>query len=806
MSATQAVAMGVAPIIQILFTTFAGFMVPFSSIPVGWQWMYYISYFTYSIKGLAINELFDKQFTCNPSEYIIPGVPGCQVSDGHSALQLYDMDSANESDKWINLLNLVWFFIAWNVGAAFALLFFDYSAADSSELPNFDAEFEDQAKSPLKTPAGVPIGHLTPNPPGAALAPGDDIVDTRPSALVAEPVIISWNNLSYIVDVPLKKKQRAKPLSVAPPAPVSTFPLTAPIAGTLPLTGVEIQMAENKAAEKKEAASTTPDVAGKRTLLQEAYGYAKPGMMVALMGGSGAGKTTLLDVLAGKKTGGEIINPPLINGKLRDSSFSRIAGYVEQFDSHDETATIREAIEFSAMLRLPSEMPYDVKIKKVDSVIHTLHLDHMQHEIIGNYERGGVSPELRKKVTIAVELVMDPGLLFLDEPTTGLDSAGALAVMYAVRRLSKKISVVCTIHQPSIEIVNCFTHVLLLNKWESRGRVAYFGPLVDMPGYFHQAGLGQCPPEKNIAEFGLEQLRAAEKKKVNPADLFNASPHGQRVLTDLKSNQLTQPQGNTRHYDTYAANLVRQVYELSIRFYRNNLRDKPTLRSRFGVSTLIALLMGTLYYQSSYNQKGAANRVSLMYLSVMFPMMSAMAKIPSLISSRQLYFREKNSQMYSPFAYYLGRILGDLPYVIMESLIYTAVLYWLSGMRGDYYGSHYGMYLVCFFIVRSTGIAFVELFSGLTPEGESASSITATSFTIFQLFAGFLIKKSNIPTGWIWMHYLSMMKYSIGFLVANELDGLAFSCPNNDGAISLTGLTSSSNLTSLLAAHSNIYW
>jgi ABC-type multidrug transport system ATPase subunit len=56
--------------------------------------------------------------------------------------------------------------------------------------------------------------------------------------------------------------------------------------------------------------------------------------MVALMGGSGAGKTTLLDVLAGKKTGGYITNDALVNGKPRDKSFSRIAGYVEQFDSH----------------------------------------------------------------------------------------------------------------------------------------------------------------------------------------------------------------------------------------------------------------------------------------------------------------------------------------------------------------------------------------------------------------------------------------------------------------------------------------
>jgi ABC-type multidrug transport system ATPase subunit len=377
---------------------------------------------------------------------------------------------------------------------------FDYSSTDTSELPRFDADIVHESAS-LKASKGQPI--ITVDIPSPSF--GDSIIDDTHSIeiLTAEPVVISWNNLAYTVDVPKKavldKKQAKKiPISIAPPRTA------------LPLSKTEIEMIESKKMADANKllrrdsftgllTSGTPDIDGKRTLITNMYGYAKPGMFISLIGASGSGKTTLLDVLAGKKTGGDILNPPLINGKLRDSSFSRIAGYVEQFDSHDETATIREAIEFSATLRLPGGMPYDVKMKKVESVIR-----------IGNYERGGVSPELRKKVTIAVELVMDPGLLFLDEPTTGLDSAGALAVMHAVRRLSKKISVICTVHQPSMEIVNCFTHMILLNKWE--GRVAYFGSVTNMPGYFHQVGLGECPSGKNIAEYSLEQLRISEKE------------------------------------------------------------------------------------------------------------------------------------------------------------------------------------------------------------------------------------------------------------------------------------------------------
>jgi ABC-type multidrug transport system permease subunit len=145
----------------------------------------------------------------------------------------------------------------------------------------------------------------------------------------------------------------------------------------------------------------------------------------------------------------------------------------------------------------------------------------------------------------------------------------------------------------------------------------------------------------------------------------------------------------------------------------------------------------------------------------MFPMMFAMSKIPALMAARPLYFRETKSQMYSPSAYYFGRMFGDIPMGILEVLVSGSILYWLSGLRSDYIGSHFGLYLLCFFIVRLTGIAFVELFAGLTPEAESASSITATSFTIFQLFAGFLISKNNIPRGWTWYNSCAPFPFAL---------------------------------------------
>jgi hypothetical protein len=88
-------------------------------------------------------------------------------------------------------------------------------------------------------------------------------------------------------------------------------------------------------------------------------------------------------VLAGKKTGGKISGTLLINGRPRGPDFSHIAGYVEQFDSHNPFSNLREAIYFSGRLRLPPETSSADVEKKVDNVLDILGLNHLQWEMIG---------------------------------------------------------------------------------------------------------------------------------------------------------------------------------------------------------------------------------------------------------------------------------------------------------------------------------------------------------------------------------------------------------------------------------------
>ena len=129
----------------------------------------------------------------------------------------------------------------------------------------------------------------------------------------------------------------------------------------------------------------------------------------------------------------------------------------------------------------------------------------------GSASIAGVSPEVRKKVTIGVELISDPLILFLDEPTTGLDSSSAVAVMDAVRENCKNRVVICTIHQPSREIFERFDWMLLL---QAGGHMAYFGPLSNLVPFF--VGLGHDSQEdKNPADFALDCCTGIQEDSAN---------------------------------------------------------------------------------------------------------------------------------------------------------------------------------------------------------------------------------------------------------------------------------------------------
>ena len=505
---------------NILFFLLAGFLIRGDEIEAAYYWFHIIDYFTYSFRALAVNDLAPRYQDCDRS------LPGCNFNTGDDALTLlYGLHSG--SKPWIDFARLCGVWGAFTIAAAFAYLLINWDVPDDTEGPNWGAAIPTRFSS-------VTLDSTSSMPPDAPAEGGKGLQDaTSTDVGVAAPGSVE----------------------MAEPAKDNQQRLQADggrgMDGVDGRDGVDGQQQGVASPRKKVAREGTiegfhfkkayiqwrdlcydvvlPDGSTRR-LLNQVYGYAAPGKMCALMGASGAGKSTLLDVLAGLKNQGTISGELLINGRPRDEMFTSIVGYAEQFDSHSPLATIFEAVRFSGRLRLPSTVTDHELDKKVRNVLSVLEIDHLANAIIGSPGMGGVAPEIRKKVTIAVELIMEPAILFLDEPTTGLDSAGAYAVIATVNKLSQHMAVVCTIHQPPIEIVNMFSQIILL---KAGGEVVYFGPMDQLTSYFHSQGLGEAAPDKNPVDFALEQLKQANEL---------AAGHKQGLSDDpLHSSKPAQP-------------------------------------------------------------------------------------------------------------------------------------------------------------------------------------------------------------------------------------------------------------------------
>ncbi|KAK1279749.1 putative pleiotropic drug resistance protein 7 [Acorus gramineus] len=193
-------------------------------------------------------------------------------------------------------------------------------------------------------------------------------------------------------------------------------------------------------------------------LLKGVSGSFRPGVLTALMGVSGAGKTTLMDVLAGRKTGGYIEGDITISGyPKKQETFARISGYCEQNDIHSPNVTVYESLLFSAWLRLPANVDSNARKMFVEEIMELVELTSLRDALIGLPGVNGLSTEQRKRLTIAVELVANPSIIFMDEPTSGLDARAAAIVMRTVRNtVDTGRTVVCTIHQPSIDVFEAF--------------------------------------------------------------------------------------------------------------------------------------------------------------------------------------------------------------------------------------------------------------------------------------------------------------------------------------------------------------
>lgn len=323
-----------AAILILALVIFTGFVIPVDYM-LGWcRWINYLDPVAYGFEALMINEFHNRNFECTafiPS----PAIPGYQNATLENMACSAVGSVANQSfvngDAYIGSAYKYSHSHKWrNVGImiAFAVglhvIYFLASEFISAKKSKGEVLVFRRGVMPPAT-KGKSDSEASISGPIPVVEKSDNSVSKNEGVIQASTSVFHWNNVCY--DVKVKGNDRR--------------------------------------------------------ILDHVDGWVKPGTLTALMGVSGAGKTTLLDCLADRVSMGVITGEMLVDGKIRDQSFQRKTGYVQQQDLHLETSTVREALEFSALLRQPSSTPKSEKLAYVDEVIKLLDMQEYADAVVG---------------------------------------------------------------------------------------------------------------------------------------------------------------------------------------------------------------------------------------------------------------------------------------------------------------------------------------------------------------------------------------------------------------------------------------
>ncbi|XP_058191666.1 pleiotropic drug resistance protein 3-like isoform X1 [Rhododendron vialii] len=507
----------------------------------------------------------------------------------------------------------------------------------------------------------------------------------------------------------------------------------------------------------------------KLQLLCDITGALRPGILTALMGVTGAGKTTLLDVLAGRKTTGIVEGNIRIGGhpKVQDT-FARISGYCEQTDVHSPYITIEESVVHSAWLRLHPEIDSKTKIEFVREVLEIIELDEIMDCLVGIPGVSGLSIEQRKRLTIAVELVANPSIIFMDEPTTGLDARAAAIVMRAVKNVADTgRTIVCTIHQPSIDIFEAFDELILL---KTGGHIIYSGPLgqhsSSVVKYFEDiSGVPTIRNNYNPATWMLEitSISSEAELGIDFAQLYKNSVlymNNKALVTSLSNL----PDSKQLHFATrFPQNGWGQFKSCLWKQHLSYWRSPSYILNRYIYSLIASLLVGILFWdqgrkidnqQNIFNVLGAAFNVAFS-----LGINNCKSIIPYVSSERPVFYRERFAGMYGSWAYALAQVVIEVPHILAQAIIFVIITYPMVG----YYWSLIKV-LWYFYAVLCTLMYFTYfgmLLSAMTPGLHIAAILQSPFYSTWMLFSGFFIPQQQIPNWWIWMYYLAPTSWTL---------------------------------------------
>nr|KAJ0208199.1 hypothetical protein LSAT_V11C500275870 [Lactuca sativa] len=521
-------------------------------------------------------------------------------------------------------------------------------------------------------------------------------------------------------------------------------------------------------------------------LLKGVSGVFRPGVLTALMGVSGAGKTTLMDVLAGRKTGGYMEGNIVISGyPKKQETFARISGYCEQNDIHSPHVTVHESLIYSAWLRLPADVDSETRKMLVGEVMELVELNPLRDALVGLPGVNGLSTEQRKRLTIAVELVANPSIIFMDEPTSGLDARAAAIVMRTIRNtVDTGRTIVCTIHQPSMDIFEAFDELFLIKR---RGEELYVGPVgrnsCHLIKYFEDIeGISKIKDGYNPATWMLEVSASAQEMAlgIDFTQVYKNSELYKRnkaLINELN----TPPSGSkdlyfpTQYSQSFFTQCMACLWKQRLSYWRNTSYTAV----RFLFSLGIGLMFGTMFWDlggKRTSQQDLLNAMGSMYAAVLFIGTQNSSSVQPVVAvERTVFYREKAAGMYSPLSYAFAQITCySFPFAGSGGTtirVCTNISIRCPSVCNDWISVDICQILLYLFFMYLS-LLYMTFYGmmavAMTPNSTIAAIVSASFYGIWNLFSGFIIPRPRIPIWWRWYYWACPIAWTLYGMVASQ--------------------------------------
>ncbi|KAJ8525855.1 hypothetical protein ON010_g15266 [Phytophthora cinnamomi] len=589
-----------------------------------------------------------------------------------------------------------------------------------------------------------------------------------------------------------------------------------------------------------------------RHILNRVDAVFEPGTITLVLGQPGSGKTSLMKLLSGQfpmEKNITVHGDISYNGRAWKEllpKLPQLAAYVPQTDKHFPSLSVQETLEFAhaccpeeVMSRRGREMlshgtpeQNEAALRTAESlyknypdvIVEQLGLQTCRDTVIGNALKRGVSGGERRRVTTGE---MEFGMkyaTFMDEISTGLDSAATFDIVCTQRDIAKKLhkTVVMALLQPAPEVFELFDNILLLND----GEVMYHGPRDQALPYFETLGF-VCPPDRDAADYlldlGTDQQYQYEVAKANNrasfsveaprlasefAGLFRQSTIHQQIAQALDAPWSDERVRDGEEHLVKMPEFRQSFWTGTVTVMRRQmllaLRNTAFMRVR----TFMVVVMGLMYGSTFYKFDPADVQVSLgvIYLTTFFLAIGQASQTPVFVAAREIYYKQRRANFYRAQSFAIACLSALLPVVVVECLIFGCFVYWMCGFIAE--AGCFLLFLLCLILTNLALCAWFFTLTAMSPNFNVAKPMTTFSISFYVVFGGFVVPLSQIPDFLVGFYWINPIAWCLRAVAVNQYRSPQFDVCEYDGRnyCSLYNMTMGEYSLSLYDVPSNKAW